>query len=93
VSPSTSVSPTESGVGSISGSVSEDTNNDESRDEDLTGVVIILKDRLGLIVATTLTDSLGDYVFYDLPGGKYSVIETNLPETPLDVKDISWRQS
>ena len=42
----------------------------------------------GDVIATTLTDSMGDYVFYDLPAGTYTVTETNLGDVPLDVKDI-----
>ena len=87
LSPSVSEAPTESGVGSISGNVSEDIDNDDIGEDDLIGVVVILKDRNGLVVATTLTDSKGDYVFYDLPAGNYTIIETNLAGVPLDVKD------
>jgi protocatechuate 3,4-dioxygenase beta subunit len=88
MAPSVSESPTESGVGSISGNVSEDINNDDIGEVDLSGVVVILKDRNGVVVGTTLTDSKGDYVFYDLPAGKYTVTETNLAGVPLDVKDV-----
>ena len=54
-------SPTRSILGSISGNVSEDNNNDDSGDVDLAGVPIILKDQSGTVVATTTTDSMGNY--------------------------------
>jgi hypothetical protein len=88
MAPSVSAAPTGPGIGSISGNVSEDKNNDDVGDEDLVGVLIILKDRNGNVIATSATDSMGDYVFYDLPGGKYTVTETNLAGVPLDVKDV-----
>ena len=34
------------------------------------------------------TSFSGDYVFYDLPAGTYTVTETNLGDVRLDVKDI-----
>ena len=77
----------EPGIGSISGNVSEDKNNDDVGDDNLVGVLVVLKNKNGTVVATTLTDSMGDYVFYDLPAGTYSVTETNLVDVPLDVKD------
>ena len=41
-----------------------------------------------VLVATTATDSLGDYLFTDFPCRDYVVEETNLPAIPLDVSSI-----
>lgn len=86
-SPSLSAAPSDPFLGSISGNVSEDINNDDLGEDNLSGVPIELRDRAGETVATTLTDSVGNYAFYDLPAGEYTVIETNL-EDFLDVSDI-----
>ena len=71
--PSTSSSPSgaPSGVqlGSIAGNVSGDTDNDDAGDVDLEDVPIKLLDSSGVLVATTLTDANGNYVFYDVPFG------------------------
>ena len=76
------------GVGSISGNVSEDKNNDDIGDDELGGCFDRSQNKNGDVIATTLTDSMGDYVFYDLPAGTYTVTETNLGDVPLDVKDV-----
>jgi SdrD B-like domain len=76
------------GIGSISGNNSEDTDNDDTGDVSMEGVFIVLKNKNGDVIATTLTDSMGYYVFYDLPAGTYTVTETNLVGVPSDVKDI-----
>ena len=67
--------------------MSEDLDNNDTGDVDLSGVTITLYDANGDVVATRLTDTEGNYVFYDLPSGDYTVIETNLPGY-LDVSDV-----
>ena len=74
-------------LGSISGTVSEDTNNDDTGDVNLEGVILVLKDDKGNVVATTATDSMGVFEFTKLPPGNYTVTETNPDGVPLDVKD------
>ena len=74
-------------LGSISGNVSEDTDNDDIGEEPLSGVTIMLLDSSGGMVSATETDALGNYVFYDLPMGDYQVKETD-PSTLVSVSDI-----
>ena len=74
-------------LGSISGNVMEDLDNDDVGDVDLAGVNITLLDGSGNVIASRLTDSDGNYVFSDLPAGTYSVVEKNLPGY-LDVSDV-----
>ena len=50
-------------LGSISGNVSEDTDNDDIGEEPLSGVTIMLLDFSGGMVYATETDALGNYVF------------------------------
>ena len=76
--PSLSAMPSSSILGSISCNVSEDLDNNDSGDIDLFGVTIILYDNNGDVVATTVADPDGNYLFSDLPAGKYRVTETNL---------------
>ena len=84
---SPSAAPTNTPLGSIAGNVSEDLNNSGRGDLDLGGVTITLYDEEREVVATTVTDSNGNYLFTDLPEGTYVVIETNL-EGYLDVSDV-----
>ena len=74
-------------LGSISGSVYEDTNNDNAPDVPIGGVLITLTNSSGAVIATTLTDTSGFYVFIDLPAGQYIVKETT-PKGYLDVSDV-----
>lgn len=74
-------------LGSISGNVMEDMDNDNTGDIDLAGVLITLLDRSGVVVGTTLTDTGGAYVFYNLVFGNYTVLETNLAGY-ADVSDV-----
>jgi len=74
-------------MGSISGNASEDIDDDSIGDVDLIGVFITLFDDKNEVIRTTITDSEGNYVFYDLAAGKYFVTETNLIDVPLDVSD------
>ena len=81
-----SASPSDPILGSISGNVKEDINNDDIGDINLVTVRIDLLDSTGMIVATRFTDVNGNYVFNDLPMGSYTVVETNLPNY-VDVSD------
>jgi hypothetical protein len=73
--------------GSIFGNVS-DNNNDDAGDNDLVGVFIVLKERNDTDIATTVTDSMGDWIIYDLPEGTCTVAETNLGDVHEDVKEV-----
>ncbi|MGD1714707.1 MSCRAMM family protein, partial [Dapis sp. BLCC M172] len=66
-------------VGTISGTVFEDTDNDGTGDTPLEGVELELQDDQGQTVGTTTTNEDGTYSFTDVAPGEYSVIETNLP--------------
>jgi protocatechuate 3,4-dioxygenase beta subunit len=77
----------ESAVGSISGSVTEDLNNDNFGDVPLEGVLITLKNDRNVTIRTTLTNEVGLYLFSDVVDGNYVVVEANLNETFVDVKD------
>ena len=72
-------------VGSITGSVKEDLDNNDSGDAALPGVTVTLLDSLGNIIATTVTDSSGIFTFVNMPAGSYTVVETNL----LGYTDVS----
>ncbi|MCI5165216.1 MAG: DUF11 domain-containing protein, partial [Candidatus Electrothrix sp. GM3_4] len=67
----------ESNPNSISGTLWNDTNADGTLEAGETGrhegVTVILRDSNGNIVATTTTDSNGDYSFGKLPDGTYTV--------------------
>ena len=74
-------------LGSISGNVTSDDNNDDIGDTNLEGVTVelldgnsdpILDENNAPITATT--DAAGNYSFTDLPTGEYQVRETNLPD-------------
>ena len=65
----------------------EDVDNNNIGEVNLVGVTITLLDSSNSVVATTLIDSNGDYLFVDLPVGVYSVSETNLAEYS-DVSDV-----
>lgn len=74
-------------IGSIAGNVKEDTDNDDIGEVNLPGVLISLLDTTGSVIATTLTDTAGNYLFSDLPFSTYRVLEENLPEFD-DVSDV-----
>ena len=67
-------------LGSISGNVTSDDNNDDIGDTNLEGVTVDLLDDSGAVIATDTTDAAGNYSFTDLPTGEYQVRETNLPD-------------
>jgi protocatechuate 3,4-dioxygenase beta subunit len=73
--------------GSISGTVREDLDNNDSGDTPIPGVTVQLKDPAGNVVQTTTTDANGNYTFNNVPAGTYTVVETNQPGY-LDVSDI-----
>jgi len=64
---------------------SEDVDDDNDGDDDLSGVFVTLSDESGATVATTLTDSEGNYVFYDVLAGDYTASETD----PVDLVSVS----
>lgn len=75
-------------LGSISGNVRADLDNNDTGDLDLSGSLIELFDASGALVATRTTGVDGNYVFNDLPPGDYTVVQTNIPQFPFDVIDI-----
>ncbi|SFV69950.1 hypothetical protein MNB_SV-3-619 [hydrothermal vent metagenome] len=79
-------------VGSWSGNVSKDTNNDDAGDENLSNVEIKLYQDTdgdgapdGDAVATTTTDDNGNYIFENLTPGDYVAVETQ----PDGLDDVS----
>ena len=74
-------------LGSISSSVYEDSNNNNAPDVPIDGVLITLTNLSGAVIATTLTDTSGFYVFIDLLAGQYIVKET-APKGYLDMSDM-----
>ena len=62
-------------LGSISRSVKEDTDINDSEDTNLVGVTVALQGPSGNgpILYTTVTDFNGDFVFVNLPNGNYFV--------------------
>ena len=51
-------------LGSISGNVSEDTDNDDIGEEPLSGVTIMLLDCIGGMVSATETDALSAFLVF-----------------------------
>ena len=66
----------------------EDINNDDVGEVDISGVTIRLLSATNRSIATRITDSAGNYCFFDLPEGSYSVTETNPTDLPFDVSDV-----
>jgi len=71
------VSVTEIPCGDITGTVLEDTNNDNIGDEPIEGVIIQLVDADGNVVATDTTDADGNYSFENVPPGDYTITEVD----------------
>ena len=65
-------------VGTVSGTVMTDTDNDDIGDTPLQGVLIELKDLLGNTLRSVSTDALGAYEFLGVPPGDYIIMETDL---------------
>ena len=65
-------------LGSISGTVLEDTNNDDVGDTAISGVTIQLLDSSDNIIDATTTNGSGNYSFTDVAPGTYKVLETDL---------------
>jgi hypothetical protein len=59
VAPSLSSAQTGCGIGSISDHASEDMNKDDAGDDNLEGVLVMLKDRKGTVIAPLSTNSMG----------------------------------
>ena len=82
---SPTTAPTPVPLGSISGTVTDDLSKGN-----LSGVRITLIGTNGATIASTLTDSNGNYAFFDLPAGSYTVFEAPLTGfiylTPVDGK-------
>ncbi len=78
---SPSRSPTVANDASISGNVRDDKGNP------IPNVDVDLFDSDGTWLATTTTDSNGDYSFTNLPPGDYILQETNSDDFPIDVSD------
>jgi len=72
--------------GTITGSVLEDVDNNDTGNIPIPGVTVTLVDSNGNVVGTTTTDQNGNYTFTDVPPGNYTLVETNLPGY-LDVGD------
>ncbi|KAI2495278.1 oxidoreductase [Fragilaria crotonensis] len=81
------VAPLDPVLGSIAGNVTLDTDNDDVGDAVLADILVLLQNDIGSVLATTITDSLGNYVFHNLPPGQYLVNQTNVESGLLDVKD------
>ncbi len=73
-------------LGSISGQVLVDTDNDSTGDRPIKKVTVELQNADGN-VATTTTLADGSYNFANVPVGTYNVVQTNLDDTYLDVGD------
>ncbi|MEO1340256.1 MAG: SdrD B-like domain-containing protein, partial [Cyanobacteria bacterium J06635_13] len=65
-------------LGRIAGNVKSDDNNDNIGDTDLENVTVELLDSNGDVIATTTTNTLGNYEFDSLLPGDYQVRQVNL---------------
>jgi hypothetical protein len=73
-------------LGSICGSVKEDTNGDGVGDVNLSDVTVTIFDSYDYQQGSTTTDKNGNYCFYNLDRKEYVIIETN-PSGYTDVSD------
>jgi hypothetical protein len=89
-SPSFSSAPSVATLGSITGSVTGDSDNNVVGNVDLATFLLLLMGGSG-IVATTVTDSLGEHVLYDVPLSTYMILETKVNSYPADVSPHRWR--
>ena len=69
-------------LGTISGNVSEDLDNDDVADAPISGVTITLTDEDSGATQTMVTDVDGNYSFIDLEPGEYTITEQ--PESEID---------
>jgi uncharacterized surface anchored protein len=63
----------------VSGRVWADTDGDGVGDAVLPGVIVYLKDKDGKVAFTESTDEHGLFEFFNIPAGKYNLMQTNLP--------------
>ena len=75
-------------LGVISGTVLEDTDNDDIGDTPIEGVEITLTDVDAGTTVTTTTDEDGNYEFTDLEPGEYTVTEQDEAEIDEDYVDV-----
>jgi hypothetical protein len=80
--------PSQTLLASISGTVLEDTDNNNIGDVPLQNVPVALLDSSSNLIESTMTDSNGDYMFSGLPEGNCIVVQTNLTGYS-DVSDTS----
>ena len=74
-------------LATISGNVQEDVNNNDFGNDNIVGVLIQLRSgESSAIIASTLTDASGNYMFTNAEAGDYRVTEVNL-EGYTDVND------
>ena len=71
---------------SIAGNVSQDNDNDDAGDTNLSGITVTLDDGAGNILTTT-TDVDGNYLFEDLTPGNYTITQENDTDF-VDVTDV-----
>lgn len=70
------------GTATLGDKVWYDTDNDGIQDEDefgVSGITVTLFDNNNNVIATQVTDALGNYLFTNLPAGSYRVGFSNLP--------------
>lgn len=63
----------------VSGTVVEDTDNDNLGDSTLSGVTLTLVDASGVPFETTVTDSSGGYIFLDVSPGPWTIALSPFP--------------
>jgi uncharacterized repeat protein (TIGR01451 family) len=63
-------------LGAVSGTVLADADDDGDGDTGIAGVTLALVNSSNVTIATTTTNSLGQYAFTNIPAGTYRVVET-----------------